>query len=87
MDFSATRGLAKVTRMSSLDALAPQIDLLNVAKCLVSSPNGLIAVRSQKEEAMRYPFDHMKIRPLQFGDYKPVSNTFGMVRQAGTWPH
>jgi hypothetical protein len=22
---------------------------------------------------MRYPLDHIKIRPLQFGDYKPLT--------------
>lgn len=33
---------------------------------------------------MPYPLDHMKIRPLQFGDYKPVSNTFGMVRKTAS---
>jgi murein DD-endopeptidase MepM/ murein hydrolase activator NlpD len=35
---------------------------------------------------MRYPLDHMKIRPLQFGAYKPLTNTFGMVRKEPT-PH
>lgn len=29
---------------------------------------------------MRYPLDHMKIRPLQFGAMEPLTNTFGMVR-------
>lgn len=29
---------------------------------------------------MRYPLDHMKIRPLQFGAMRPLTNTFGMVR-------
>lgn len=29
---------------------------------------------------MRFPLDHMKIRPLQFGANKPLTNTYGMVR-------
>ena len=29
---------------------------------------------------MRYPLDHMKIRPFQFGAIRPLTNTFGMVR-------
>src|ERR1051325_5375226 len=29
---------------------------------------------------MRYPLNHMKIRPLQFGAMKPLTNTFGLVR-------
>lgn len=29
---------------------------------------------------MRFPLDNMKIRPLQFGATKPLTNTFGMVR-------
>lgn len=38
---------------------------------------------------MRYPLDEMKIRPLQFTAYKPLTNTFGMVRtKAGrSQPH
>jgi murein DD-endopeptidase MepM/ murein hydrolase activator NlpD len=33
---------------------------------------------------MRYPLDHMKIRPLQFGADKPLTNTFGMVRKTAS---
>jgi len=36
---------------------------------------------------MRKPLNDMKLRQLQYGDYNPVSNSFGMVRRNHKRPH
>jgi murein DD-endopeptidase MepM/ murein hydrolase activator NlpD len=36
---------------------------------------------------MHFPLTQMKIRPFQFGNYDPISNSFGKVRVHHTRPH